>query len=98
MFAAARDHLCRVSVCITISAKMPAGVVDADVAREITGAFRPGALSFWRIQVHADCFFIIADPHASSAVGPEWSQLISFCTGFHFHAVGRCDLNQFLSQ
>ena len=45
---------------------MLTGIVSADIAGEITGTFRPRALSFGRVQALADGFFVIADPHTSN--------------------------------
>ena len=72
---------------------MLAGVVRADVAGNVTRAFRSRALSFWHIQPPADSLLIVADPHTAAALGSIGGKFISLCAWLNDHAMGRSDLN-----
>ena len=63
MQAALRQHSCRLGVCVAIFAKVTAGVVRADIAGKIAGAFGSCAFLFRRVQMLPDRLFVVADPH-----------------------------------
>lgn len=94
-----RLHSFDTRVRITVSAKMSAAVVRANIAAQQTSALSadPFSVGFRNIQTLSQNAFIRRGRHTAAAVRPERGQRIAFAAGTDRHTVNRRDPDQFLS-
>ena len=88
----------RLRICIAIFAQMPAGIIGADIACKVAGAFCPGASLFWHLQMPADGLLIVADPHTAATVGAEGGKFVTLRARLHSHPVCGSNLNDLLAE